>query len=134
VSRRTKSRGSASGSRRGRSTTPSRPQPPLEALALEQADGRTPDGENDQPRRWVRRSVVSQDYSALYRIRGVERTTSAHTTTSRWTLRFVRRGVADVSSVIEVTVPSAVFAGLDLDADYTLEQVEKLKASHGSPS
>jgi hypothetical protein len=76
---------------------------------------------------------VSQDYSALYRIQGVERTTSAHAASSRWTLRFVRRGGADVPSVIEVTIPSAVFAGLDLDADYTLEQVEKLKSSHGRP-
>jgi hypothetical protein len=64
-----------------------------------------------------------------YRVQNVDRSTSPGQT-SRWTLRFVRWGPSDDPGVIEVTVPSAVFAGLDLDGDYTREQVETLKAKH----
>ena len=72
--------------------------------------------------------AVGEGDPVTYRIQNVERSTSPTSSSlSRWMLRFVQVGPTYDPIVIEVTVSSAVFAWLDLDAQFTREEVEALK-------
>ena len=64
---------------------------------------------------------------SVYRIDRFDRSTSPLATSSLWTVRFIRLGDTPDPATLEVTVPSAVFAGLDLDGDYALADIERLK-------